>query len=59
LLLIRSGKVSLNHKETEDVSKGIAVGDILSVRGYGRYIFFSEGGRTGSGRLHVHIKKFR
>ena len=59
LLLIRSGKVSLNHKETEDVSKGIAVGDVLSVRGYGRYIFFSEGGRTGSGRLHVHIKKFR
>ena len=59
LLLIRSGKVSLNHRETEDVSKSVAVGDVLSVRGYGRYIFFSEGGRTGSGRLPVNIKKFR
>ena len=59
LLLIRDGKVSLNHRVLEDGSKGINSGDILSIRGYGRYIFFAEGGRTGSGRLHVHIKKFR
>ena len=59
LLLIRGGKVSLNHRVLEDGSKGINSGDILSIRGYGRYIFFAEGGRTGSGRLHVHIKKFR
>lgn len=59
LLLIRSGKVSLNHRVLEDGAKGVSVGDVLSVRGYGRYIVHSEGGRTGSGRLHVHIKKFR
>lgn len=59
MLLIRGGKVAINHKVSEDVSKSVAVNDVLSVRGYGRYIVFSEGGRTGSGRLHVHIKKFR
>ena len=59
LLLIRGGKVSLNHRVSEDGSKTVNSADILSIRGYGRYIFFAEGGRTGSGRLHVHIKKFR
>lgn len=59
LLLIKGGKVSLNHKMTEDASKAISVGDVLSLRGYGRYLLFSQDGRTGSGRLHVHIKKFR
>lgn len=57
--LIRASKVSLNHKETEDVSKGVETGDTLSVRGFGKYVVFSEDGKTGSGRLHVHIKKFR
>lgn len=59
MLLIKGGKVALNHKVLQDGSKSINEGDVLSVRGYGRYVFFSEGGRTGSGRLHVHIKKFR
>ncbi len=57
--LILGGKVSKNHVLTDNVSANVSEGDTLSVRGYGRYIVFSEGGRTGSGRLHVHIKKFR
>ena len=59
MLLIKGGKVSQNHKETEDGSKSVEVGDTISIRGYGRFIVFSVDGRTGSGRLHVHIKKFR
>ncbi len=59
VMLIRAGKVLLNHKAVEDGSKSVAVGDTISIRGYGRFIVFSEDGRTGSGRLHVHIKKFR
>lgn len=57
--LIMAGKVSLNHAVTENTSAGVLEGDVLSIRGFGRYIVFSQGGRTGSGRLHVHIKKFR
>lgn len=59
LTMIKAGKVSLNHKVIEDGSKSIIINDILSVRGFGRYVFFSEGGKTGSGRIHVHIKKYR
>lgn len=57
--LIRSGAVSLNHTPASDSSKSVSEGDVLSVRGFGRYIIHSTEGRTGSGRLHVHIKKFR
>lgn len=57
--LIRSGAVLVNHIPTDDISKSVAEGDTLSIRGFGRYIIYSVNGRTGSGRLHVHIKKFR
>lgn len=57
--IIKSAKVSVNHKTTDESAKLVKSGDVLSVRGFGRYIIDSENGRTGSGRLHVHIKKFR
>lgn len=57
--IIKAAKVSVNHKATEECAKVLKIGDVLSVRGFGRYIIESENGRTGSGRLHVHIKKFR
>ncbi len=57
--LIRAKKTSVNHKVIEDISKSIVPGDIISLRGYGRFIVVSEEGKTGSGRIHVHVKKFR
>ncbi len=59
MLLIKSGKVMLNHKEIQDGSASVSEEDTISIRGYGRFIVSSVDGRTGSGRLHVHIKKFR
>ena len=59
LTMIKGGKVSLNHKIAEDGAKTVTINDVLSVRGFGRYVFFAEGGKTGSGRNHVHIKKYR
>lgn len=59
LNIIKSAKVAVNHKEVTEGSKAVAVGDIISVRGFGRFVIYQEGGRTGSGRLHVHIKKYR
>ena len=59
LLMIKGQKVALNHKEITDGAKSVSVGDVISVRGFGRFVVWAEGSRTGSGRLHVHIKKFR
>lgn len=57
--LIKSGKVCVNHKETENCSASIKEGDLMSVRGYGRIILEKTGGSTGSGRIHVNFKKYK
>lgn len=59
LAIIKSSRVAVNHKEITDGAKVVAAGDTLSVRGFGRFVIFEEGKRTGSGKLHVHIKKYR
>jgi len=56
--LIRSGSVSVNHGVTESVSETLDEGDVLSVRGYGRFILYSVGDRTKKDRIHVVIKKY-
>ncbi len=59
LNLIKGARVAVNHREITEGARPVAEGDILSVRGYGRFVVCEEGRRTGSGRLHVHIKKYR
>lgn len=54
--LIRSGSVSVNHGVTESVSDTLKEGDVLSVRGFGRYILSSVGDRTKKDRIHIVIK---
>ncbi len=56
--LIRSGAVSVNHRATESVSENVNEGDVLSVRGCGRFILAETGGRTKKDRLKVVIKKY-
>ena len=56
--LIKKEKVSLNHRLCTDTSKKAAEGDILSVRGYGRYIFSAAGDTTRSDRIHITVKKY-
>lgn len=56
--LILAGRVSINHKVSTDTAKQLSEGDILSVKGYGRYILAQVGGKTRSERLHVTIKKY-
>ena len=58
-LLIKSGKVSVNHKEAAGNSAAVKEGDIISVRGYGRIILDKIGNTTGSGRIHVNFKKYK
>lgn len=57
--LVKSGKVCVNHKETENCSANIKERDLISARGYGRIILERKGNYTGSGRLHVDFKKYK
>ncbi len=56
--LIRSGAVSVNHSVTENVSEPMRENDVISARGYGRFILAQTGGKTKKDRLHVTVKKF-
>lgn len=56
--LIRNAKVNVNHLPVLDVSFGIKQGDIISVRGFGRFYLSEVGNRTRSDRLHMEIKKY-
>lgn len=56
--LIRSGAVSVNHGVTESVSEILDEGDVLSVRGHGRFILSEVGDRTKKDRIHITVKKY-
>lgn len=56
--LIRSEKVEVNHFTVTSVSHELREGDVLSVRGSGRFIFSGASGSTRSGRLHILLRKF-
>lgn len=51
--LIRSGQVSLNFFEVDEISHPVAEGDIFSIRGYGRFVLSHVGGLSQKGRLHL------
>ena len=51
--LIRSGQVSLNFFEVDEISHPVAEGDIFSIRGYGRFVLSNVGGLSQKGRLHL------
>ena len=56
--LIEHEKVSVNHRLITECSLKVSEGDLLSVRGFGRFIVTSLEGETRSGRLHLSLKKY-
>ena len=56
--LIRSDKVEVNHFPPSGVSQELHEGDVLSVRGSGRFILSGIGGETKKGRIHINLRKF-
>ena len=56
--LIAGGKVKLNHRPVCKVSETVNEGDLLSIRGSGRFLIDSFGNKTGSNRLHIVIKQY-
>lgn len=56
--MVRAGLCELNYAVTDDVSKELAEGDILSVRGYGKFVVGAVTGSTKSGRLRMACRKY-
>ncbi len=55
--LVSSGMVTVDFRPTESPDLEIAPGAILSVRGFGRYIFDACDGTSKKGRLRIRLKK--
>lgn len=56
--LVRSGMVAVNYRRMQEISCLLKQGDVLSVRGYGRFRISELSGPTKKGRLHITIEKF-
>lgn len=56
--LIRSERVDINHLTASSVSQELHAGDVLSIRGCGRFILSDINGSTKKGRIHINLCKF-
>lgn len=56
--LIKQGNVKVNYIYNDDQSYNLKDGDIVSVKGFGRFVFSSVVRNTKSQRLVVSIKKY-
>lgn len=54
--IIESGRVKVNWEPIDKVSKDIIEGSIISVKGYGRFIFYSVEGVSKKGRIRVILR---
>lgn len=57
--LIRSGSVVLSGVQLDSVSDNIEVGEVFSIKGYGKYILSEIGNTTKKGKVHITIKKYK
>ncbi len=56
--LIRQGKVLLNYSEAAFPSLSVSEGDIITVRGYGKFRMKTVTGLSKKGRLHIIIEQY-
>lgn len=57
--LIRSERVSVNHFPETSLSREVHEGDIISVRGSGKFILGEINGTTKKGRIHISLRKYK
>ncbi len=55
---VKAQRVSLNSVLCTDCSKQLAVGDKISVRGVGKFIFHAIDGEGRKGNIHITVKKY-
>lgn len=55
---ISSGEVLVNYSSCSSKNKEIFIGDLITIRGYGKYIIDEVSSKTQSDRLRINMKKF-
>lgn len=58
-LLIQSQKVFINERIVASKSYECKPGDVISIRGFGKYIFEGSDGETRKGRMKISLKKYK
>ena len=58
LVMCLGGLVDVNHVSCTATDKTVSPGDIVSVRGYGKFIIDSFNGETRSGRARLSVRKY-
>lgn len=56
--LIKGGYAAVMYETAQSASYQLSVGDIFSVRGYGKFILYSVNGKTKKDRIHITVKKY-
>ena len=56
--MFREKHISLNGRLYQNPSYNLKPGDIISIKGYGKYIFDSVGNETRKGRTYINLKKY-
>lgn len=57
--LIKADFVSVNHRITDNVSANLKVGDVITIRKYGKFVFTEEKGFSKKGKFRISVKHFR
>lgn len=56
--LIEGGKLFLNGRNCIDASRSCKEGDVISLRGYGKFRFIGAAGQTRKGNLNLRIEEY-
>ena len=56
---IKSDLVSVNHKIENNNSKTLVVGDVITVRKFGKFVFAEDNGLSKKGKCKILVKHFR
>ena len=59
VLLIRQGRLTCRHAVINAPAAPLQVGDVFSIRGYGKFRLAEDGGLTRKGRHHITIQKYQ
>ena len=57
--LITTGMVELSYRVIQSPDEDFSEDDVVSIRGYGKYVVDSFGGLTRSGRTRVSVRKYK
>lgn len=57
--LIKAGAVSINGRQTDNISYKLSENDSFSVRGYGKYLYGGAEGVTRKGKQRVIVRKYK